>query len=119
MRLDLSSAMDLQIKMKNDWAEVTDDLEWPFADPPNVAVFVDDRIFDGSTWVYYVCHDSDDGAWQFHGPGFADSAHMKIIGLKAMVKRDPSICLLADLPLGWFAWRETPTSNWCREPQKD
>jgi hypothetical protein len=94
-------------------------IEWPFADPPNTAVFTDKRILDGSSWIYYVGHDADDGAWQFHGPdGFADEANAKVIGLKTIFELDASISALVDLPLGWCAWRDSPTSAWQRAPQQ-
>jgi hypothetical protein len=93
--------------------------EWPFADPPNVAVFADKRILDGRSWIYYIGHDADDGAWQFHGPeGYADEANAKIVGFKTIYELDPSIGELVDLPLGWCAWRESMSSAWQRAPQK-
>ena len=92
--------------------------EWPFDDPPNVAVFTDKRIVDGESWIYYVSHDSDDGAWQFHGPAvFADEEHAKVVGLKTILDLDPSVTALVDLPLGWCAWRETAIAAWQRAPQ--
>ncbi len=32
---------------------------WPFADPPNVAVFTSRRIVFGDVWIHYVSHDED------------------------------------------------------------
>ncbi len=91
------------------------DPNWPFSDPPNVAVFTDRRIINGATWIYYVSHDEDDRAWQFHGSdGFADEENAAVVALKNMVKLDPSIGELADLPLNCCAWRETPESPWQR-----
>ena len=106
--------MRLQTKSQAAGTVVIDDADWPFADPPNFAVIVDGRIFDDAVWIYFVGHDEDDGGWQFHGPGFGDPDNAKVVGLGTMLKRDPSIRALADLPLGWFAWRETPTSAWHR-----
>ena len=39
--------------------------DWPFDDPPNVAVMALDRILEGNSPVLLVCHDEDDGMWQF------------------------------------------------------
>lgn len=89
---------------------------WPFADPPNVAVFVSRRILEAEEWVYYVCHDADDGAWLFHPKsGVTPENEMKIVGLKTMLDLDPSIAALADLPLGWCAWRDEVTAPWRTE----
>lgn len=88
---------------------------WPFYDPPNVAVFVDRRIVEEGCWVYYVAHDSDDGAWQFHAQdGFADEENTLVVGLEKIVEMDSRIAELWDLPLGWCAWRETQVSEWQR-----
>jgi hypothetical protein len=92
--------------------------DWPFSDPPNMAVFIDKRIVEKSAWIYYVGHDADDGAWQFHGPdGFADEENAKVVSLKTVVQMDSSVKQLADLPLGWCAWRDAPEANWSRAPQ--
>jgi hypothetical protein len=91
---------------------------WPFIDPPNVAVFTDRRIVELGTWIYCVSHDRDDGAWQFHGPdGFADEENARVVALRTIFELDDSIGLLADLPLGWCAWRESVASHWQRAPQ--
>lgn len=91
---------------------------WPFQDAPNVAVFTDQRIIDGSSWIYYVGHDEDDGAWQFHvKEGTGDEAYAKLVGLKTVFEIDASIAELADLPLGWCAWRENSGDEWKRAPQ--
>lgn len=95
-----------------------DTAKWPFRDPANVAVFADKRILEGATWIYYVGHDRDDGAWQFHGPsGFVDEENASVVALKTICELDASVMALADLPLGWCAWRETVTSPWRRAPQ--
>ena len=39
--------------------------DWPFSDPPNVAVFTTGQVVRGERAVLYVSHDADDGAWQF------------------------------------------------------
>ena len=89
--------------------------QWPFLDAPNVAVFVSRRILDAEEWVYYVCHDEDDGSWLFHPrSGVTPENEMKIVGLKTMVDLDPTILSLADLPVGWCAWREEEGAEWQR-----
>lgn len=93
--------------------------EWLFKDPPNVAVFADIMIINKDTWIYYVCHDVDDGAWQFHGPtGLADEENIKIVSLKNLVDIDKTIVTLFDLPPGWCAWRTSALSPWQRALQK-
>ena len=92
---------------------------WLFEDNPNVAVFTDRRILEGHSFIYYVGHDANDGAWQFHGPeGFTNEVDAKVVGLKTIVELDPSIVLLVDLPRGWCAWRESVDEVWKRVPQQ-
>jgi hypothetical protein len=40
-----------------------------------------------------------------------------IVGLGSILKRDASVAELADLPLGWRAWREGPQAPWQRGPK--
>ena|SRR6266704_5141340 len=88
---------------------------WPFLDPPNTAVFTSQSIVREQEWIYHVTHDEDDGAWQFHpygGP--ASEADASVVSLEEILVLDPTIAELADLPLGWCAWRERENSPWMR-----
>lgn len=90
---------------------------WPFPDAENTAAFTSKKILNGADWVYHVTHDADDGAWQFHpygGPTPENEA--AVVGLETMLSLDASIQTVADLPLGWHAWRESPTAPWMRSP---
>ncbi len=92
-------------------------MDWPFQDPPNVAVFTSKDIVEDGKWIYYVCHDEDDGAWQFHsidGPPSSQS-NARLVSLKSIVELDPSVTVLSDLPVGWCAWREAKNSVWQRQ----
>ena len=89
---------------------------WPFADPPNVAVFTLRRIFREGKPILHVTHDKDDGSWQFLDGGPADMEDAWIVGLGEVLNLDDTIAELADLPLGWMAWRATLTSPWQRKP---
>ena len=89
---------------------------WPFADPPNVAVFTSKEILNRQQWIYYVSHDEDDGAWQFHPTnGPTSESDAAVVGLKTILELDPSIEQLADLPYGWCAWRENQSAPWQRQ----
>jgi len=88
---------------------------WPFADPPNVAVFVSQRILDLTEWIYYVSHHEEDGAWVFHPKsGLTPESEMKVVALKTILALDPSVAMLADLAPGWSAWREESGAEWQR-----
>jgi hypothetical protein len=90
---------------------------WPFDDAEKTAVFTSKRIIEGSDWIYYVTHDADDGAWQFHPySGLTPEQEAAVVSLKTIVELDGSVCLLADLPCGWHAWRATKSASWIRAP---
>jgi hypothetical protein len=89
-------------------------MNWPFEDLPNVAVFTTRAVVEQEAWIQYVSHDKDDGAWQFHD-NLAHAAieeDVKVVSLKNIYQKDPTIGELADLPIGWCAWRESPKSPW-------
>lgn len=80
---------------------------WPFSDPPNVAVIANRRIIEGEGWIAYVSHDLDDGAWQSHiAAPEVHEGDMVVVSLESVMRLDLSVQDLADLPLGWHAWRE-------------
>jgi len=77
------------------------------------------RILDDQDWVQYVTHDEEDGAWQFHpSHGLASMKEAAVVGLKRMVDIEPRLEELADLPLGWHAWRESKDASWTRAPKQ-
>jgi hypothetical protein len=91
-------------------------MDWPFSDPPNVAVFTTRKIVEGKGWIVHVTHDADDGAWQFLGLSGAEMEEARVVSLREIVERNEAIKELADLPLGWHAWRESKTGKWMRQP---
>ena len=88
---------------------------WRFADEPTVGVFTTKRVMSGEDPITRVFHDAEDGAWQFHGPDDSTAEGALYVCLHCIVDIDGSINDLADLPVGWCAWRESPTSPWMRE----
>lgn len=90
--------------------------DWPFSDPPNVAVIANKRIVHDGDWIAYVSHDVEDGAWQFHigDRNALNESDAAVVSLRSIVQLDPTIVELADLPLGWEAWRESKDSKWHR-----
>lgn len=89
---------------------------WPFADPPNVAVFTTTAIVKGGRPILRVTHDAADGAWQFHTGLGAEAGDAMIVALREIVRLDPSVASLSDLPYGWVATREDLAAEWKRTP---
>lgn len=88
---------------------------WKFNDPPHTGVFTTKQVMNGQDNVTRVFHETEDGAWQFLGPGEARREDLAYVCFHHIIDKDPTISELADLPLGWCAWRETATAPWLRE----
>lgn len=91
-------------------------MDWPFDDPPNVAVITTRPVMSGASWIANVFHNEDDGCWQFHGVEDPEMDAATVVALKNVLELDPSISEVADLPLGWQAWRRGPNELWQRIP---
>jgi hypothetical protein len=66
--------------------------------------------------ILLVTHDADDGAWQFvNGRGDTDTDSAMVVKATRIAELDPAVAELADLPLGWRAWREASDKPWKRE----
>jgi hypothetical protein len=89
--------------------------DWPFSDPPNVTTITTRQVLDEGYPILVVTHDEDDGGWQVLCGTTNDPKDGRVVGLDCMYERDPSIGELADLPLGWKAWREATDRDWIRE----
>lgn len=89
---------------------------WPFEDPPNMAVLTTKAVLDGG-WIFQVSRDDDDGMWQFHTPDGNDELREedgRIVSLESIWRADPSVAEVADLAPGWVAWREGVGQPWRR-----
>jgi hypothetical protein len=79
-------------------------------------VFTTTRVLDENHPILLVCHD-DDGDWQFLCGTTDEPDQCRLICLKDIVERDPSVNDIADLPLGRRAWRENAGAEWRREAE--
>ncbi len=86
---------------------------WPFSDAKGVAVITTRLVLEGEP-ILLVTHDADDGCWQFLCGTTTNVEESRVVGLESVVNLDKTLCELADLPLGWRAWREAPGQPWQR-----
>ena len=93
--------------------------DWPFADAQDVAAMTTVNVLDGSLPIMLVAHDADDGMWQVLCGTTNDPDDGCVACLGCLFERDRSIGALADLPPGWYAWREGPGKPWHRKPRSD
>ena len=89
---------------------------WPFEDTPNTAVITTRAVLEQGAAVLLVSHDEDDGGWQFLSDGVLRDDDARIVALRTVWTLDPTVGALADLPLGWQAWRNAPGDPWRRGP---
>jgi hypothetical protein len=88
---------------------------WPFDQPRNCVCLTMRQILDGSEPILFVSHDADDHGWQFIGSSDASVSDSRVVSLETIVKHDPTVLELADLPPGWRAIRSKVGSSWRRE----
>ena len=90
--------------------------KWPFDQPKNVAVITLKQIVVDKAPILQVTHDVEDHGWQFLNPSFeASASNVYVVGLGQIVKLDPSVLEVADLPPGWVASRESVGGKWVKE----
>ena len=90
------------------------DASWPFDEPPDVAAFTVRQVIEEGEPILLVSHDEPDGAWQFISARRPAEDDARIVALREIWRRDPTVGDLVDLPLGWVAWRQDPGQPWQR-----
>lgn len=108
-RLDLTCCLRSYTFMNSKTTE-----DWPFDQPRNCAALTMRQILDGSEPILLVSHDADDHGWQFTGISDASVADGKIISLEEIVRLDPTVLEVANLPPGWQAVRNEVGGQWSR-----
>jgi hypothetical protein len=94
---------------------------WPFDEATNVAAFTTRLVLEADHPILLVSHDIDDGAWQMLCGTTNDPTDGRIACLGCLYERDPTLGEVADLPMGWRAWRTSRAAPWQRErrPNED
>lgn len=85
----------------------------PFA-APELRIYTSTIVKSGSP-VLLVFHE-DDGTWQFLASTETQPEEIVVAHISHLLDADGTLDYLADLPLGWKAWRESPDDPWEREP---
>lgn len=87
---------------------------WPFEEDPHVGVFTTRQVMEGLP-ILLVTHDPDH-EWQFLCGTTNADADLAHAHLHHLYESDPTIGQLADLPIGWQAWRASLDTPWERSP---
>jgi hypothetical protein len=94
-----------------------ENLDFKFDEEKNVAVFTVKQIFKENKPILYVCHDEEDGAWQFLTGEPVEEKDSMVVALEEIIEHDPTINELFDLPMGYYAMREFIDDIWIRRKQ--
>ncbi len=86
-----------------------------FDEAPHLGVVTTRPVLAGAP-ILMVSHDSDDGGWQFLCGTTNDPKDGCIVHLSEIVAKDETVSEVADLPLGWIAFRAELGGEWQREP---
>jgi hypothetical protein len=85
--------------------------DWPFDQAPNVATVTTRAVLDGAP-VLLVVHYSDDHSWAFLDGAELNEQDGRVVGMGTMLKLDPTLAGIAELPPGWVARRGAPGEPW-------
>lgn len=89
--------------------------EWPFEDWIDSAAFTTTRVAYENYPVLLVVHELD-GDWQFLCDTTNAMEHALVICLGCAFEINKDIGAVANLPLGWQAWRRSASDPWERTP---
>jgi hypothetical protein len=92
--------------------------DWKFPDSPHTAAYLSETVHNGTEQVTYVSHDAEDGAWQFLGDTMSDGGGPVISCLHHAIDKDPNLAELGDLPVGWYAERNSFGEPWIRRKRR-
>lgn len=90
------------------------EIAWPFDQTPNTAALTTRQVTDLRSPIRHVIHYSDDGSWAFLCGTTSETDDYRLVHMRDILELDDTLREVADLPLGWSAWREGGQSPWKR-----
>jgi hypothetical protein len=88
---------------------------WPFSYPQDHRVFTTRFVLEEGLPILLVSHDPD-GEWEFLCATTDDPKDAREVSLAFIVDADERLAEVADLPVGWRAFRDSPQSPWLQRP---
>ncbi|MBT2563793.1 hypothetical protein J7E50_21460 [Pedobacter sp. ISL-68] len=82
-----------------------------FKENLDTAVFTSKYVMTNSSPIVYIAH-HEDGAWEFWGDQTINESEIVVVSLQQIIKVDPTILEVSDLPIGFNAIRETKEKPW-------
>lgn len=94
------------------------DPHFAFYSPTNLVSFCSRGVFEKNLSIYDVVHQAN-GEWQFISNEPCTPENIMLVCLEEVVKQDPTINELYDLPYGKRAWREKVGGKWTIEDYEE
>ncbi|HZF96756.1 MAG TPA: hypothetical protein VEY92_00665 [Pseudoxanthomonas sp.] len=104
--------LESSIFKKNPQAASTQ--QWPFDQGRSVAALSTKQVMQDGLPVLHVQYYADDGSWAFTCGTTDDESDCMLVSMESVVSKDSTLFSVADLPLGWCAWRASPGASWQR-----
>jgi len=82
----------------------------PFLDR-ELGVYTSTRVLEQREPVLVVFHDRD-GDWQFLSGKESEASEAMYVHIEHLLSLDSTLELIASLPIGWKAWRQTIHAPW-------
>lgn len=86
---------------------------WSFVEPYNLGVFTTSKVLAGEP-ILMVTHDRDDGGWRFLTGATEAPDQGRRVPLLELVRRDPTLNEIGNLPMGGMAIRDSKKDRWQR-----
>jgi hypothetical protein len=94
-------------------AETEKGMEW--SDPLDPVVITTDEVIMQAKPILLVIHDAGQAGWQFMDGSDVTGKKPRVVTKDQLMKIDPTIKGVTDLPVGWEARRESASSSWSRQ----
>lgn len=91
---------------------------WPFDVPVSTAAFCTTRVARENFPILLVSHD-ENGDWQFLDDTTDEPEGCTLLCLGCAFELDRTLAGIADLPVGWVAWRSSIGEPWQRDQHPD
>lgn len=89
-------------------------MNYEFIDEKNTMVITTQKIVSKEKNILLVSHDKDDGMWEFLDGDDVKEEDAIIVSLLEIVHLDSTVNQIADLPLGWIAYRDNIQNEWIK-----
>jgi hypothetical protein len=87
---------------------------WPFDQARDVAAISTKQVLQEQALITTVVHYAEDHSWAFACGSTANPEDARLVSMRQVIERDPTLLEVADLPPGWRATRDALGGAWMR-----